>query len=441
VPLATGDVADLSPTKKELMMKKMLIIIALLVGLAGKILAAEDLPDDSVDHLSLATMMVYDAKYDRARDELNLVDQKKSDFDPARYFTIKGVLASKIHNDQSAIENFLKAIEATRAKDFSAPNARQNRQYLFSVGRGEKKEQIPKIDGAKVKQEKMEKLYIYLSQSYYHLGEYAKTVESLDLAGSRGRNRPTLFLLRAECYWKIKDTHRAIDTLNRGTTLFPEDPTLWQQKTRYFSELKLYQAAIESAKKTMVMSGVGETDFIFLAQLYAQAHRWDEAIHLLEKIQARFPASASIPMLLGQFYLKKGMPYTTASFFQAGAYRDGKYLQDAVEMMRRIKAYPRSIFLNSLMTDKIEKLRQKVAIFLDLGEYEKVIGLKDGLERYNILDDDSMRYAFAYASFMAKDYAAAEEYLGLINDQDLFMKGTVIRNNIERCRIDSLECL
>lgn len=422
-------------------MKNILTITFLLVAMAGKVLAAEDLQDDPVDHLSLATMMVYDAKYDRARDELNRVDQKKPDFDPARFFTIKGVLASKIQDDRSAIENFLKAIEATRAKDFSAPNARQNNQYLFSVGRGEKKEQAPKIDGAMVKQEKLEKLYIYLSQSYYRIGEYAKTVESLDLAGNSGRNQSTLFLLRAECYWKIKDAHRAIDALNRGVTLFPEDSTLWQQKIRYFTELNLYQAAIESAKKAMAMSVSGETDFIFLAQLYARDHRWDEAIHLLEKTQASFPASASIRMLLGHYYLKKGMPYATASFFQAGAYRDGRYLEDAVEMMRRIKAYPQSIFLNSLMTDKVEKLKQKVAIFLDRGEYEKVIGLKDGLERYNILDDDSMRYAFAYASFMAKDYAAAEDYLGLINDQDLFMKGTVIRNNIERCRINSVECL
>ena len=56
----------------------------------------------------------------------------------------------------------------------------------------------------------------------------------------------------------------------------------------------------------------------------------------------------------------------------------------------------------------MEKLKQLVAIYLDRGEFEKVIGLKDGLERYNLLEDDNLRYALAYSYYMAKDYPNAE---------------------------------
>jgi hypothetical protein len=92
------------------------------------------------------------------------------------------------------------------------------------------------------------------------------------------------------------------------------------------------------------------------------------------------------------------------------------------------------------MTDKVQKLQQKVAIYLDRGEFEKVIGLKDNLRRYNILEDDNIRYALAYSYYMAKDYPEAEFHLKRIQTAALFEQGIVILRNIERCREDITEC-
>jgi hypothetical protein len=58
-----------------------------------------------------------------------------------------------------------------------------------------------------------------------------------------------------------------------------------------------------------------------------------------------------------------------------------------------------------------------------------------------MLDDDNIRYAVAYAYYMAKDYEEAEVQLKKITDNELFSKATIIRKNIEKCQDNSMECI
>ncbi len=135
------------------------------------------------------------------------------------------------------------------------------------------------------------------------------------------------------------------------------------------------------------------------------------------------------------------MPHVTADLFEKGSFYDSTYLKEAAEMYRRNGELAHALYLNSMMTDKEEKTKQKVAIFISRGEFEKVIGLKDALDRYGLLTNDNMRYALAYAYYVVKDYENAEMHLKKIDDDELFSKATVIRKNIEKCKSNSLECI
>ncbi len=418
---------------------KNFIKLCLLISLSAS-LAAQDAKTE-VDHLAVATLLIYDGAYEKAKDELELVDKKSDEFDGAKYYTVKGVLASKTDDHKSAIKNYKEAIKATKTKVFKAPKSFSKEKYLFSIGSNQKEQKAPKFDAAKVKKEKLEKLYMYLSQSYFKIKDYENTAKSLDLAGDKGRERAALFTLRAECYWKIKQYSNAITALNKGSKLFPKDPTLQKQKFYYFADLGLYQAAIDNAKRYMKQTNAGVDEYIVLAQLLFEAKQADEAIKILEVAKAKFPKDPKSKILLGHIYLKKEMKHTTAYMFKTAAYNDTKYLKDAVEMHRRIKDYPHAIFLNSQITDKVEKLKQKLALHIDRGEFEKVIALIDALERYNMLKDDNIRYAVAYSYYMSKEYDKAEQNLKKIRDDQLFKKATIIRTNIEKCRNDAMECI
>jgi tetratricopeptide (TPR) repeat protein len=228
--------------------------------------------------------------------------------------------------------------------------------------------------------------------------------------------------------------------LNRGLELFPDEPALMKQKYYYLADLELYQSAIETARHYMAMIDADAGEYVILGQLLLEVGQEDEALKILETAKGKFPDNAKITMLTGHIYMEKEMNFTAAHFFKQGAYHDKKYLKDAVEMHRRIKDFSHAIYLNAQMSDNVEKLKQKVAIHLDRGEFEKVIGLKDDLERYDMLKDNNLRYAIAYSYYMAKDYPHAETHLKKIYDNELFAKGTVILRDIEKCRENSAEC-
>ena len=146
-------------------------------------------------------------------------------------------------------------------------------------------------------------------------------------------------------------------------------------------------------------------------------------------------------MLLGHLYMKKSMEFTTASLFEEASHYEHKYVKEAAELHRRVGLIPHAMYLNSQISDKKEKLKQKIALYVDRQEYEKVIGLIDALKRYKMLDNDTIRYAVAYAYYMAKDYEEAEVQLKKIRDDALFSKATIIRKNIEKCQDNSMECI
>ena len=110
-------------------------------------------------------------------------------------------------------------------------------------------------------------------------------------------------------------------------------------------------------------------------------------------------------------------------------------------MYRRSGDLAHAFYLNSKMTDKAEKTKQQVAIYVGREEFEKIIALKDALDRYGLLNDDAMRYALAYAYYVSRDYESAETHLKKIQDDELFSKATIIRKNIEKCKNNPMECL
>ena len=404
---------------------------------------SDDIPE--VDHLSLATMMVYDGKFDKANAELLEAKKYDKNLDMSKYYTIKGVIAMRQEKHTQAIGFLKKAVQATKEKVYKAPDPiKEKRKHLFSVGskpKAVKKLVTPIFDGEKIRKEQLQKLYSYLSQESYKVKDYQATITYLDLQGPSGRDQAAEYMLRADCYWKMKNKVSAIEMLTIGARAFPEDQSLLKQKFYYFTELGLYQEAIVSAKAYMKRAKPNAKEHMALAQMLLSGGQREEAIKVLEETKMLFPKEAKVDMLLGHLYLKKGMPYTTANLFEQGSYYEHKYTKEAAELYRRVGMIPHALYLNSQLSNKQEKLKQKIAIYVDRQEYEKIIGLIDGLKRYKMLDDDTIRYAVAYAYYMAKDYEEAEVQLKKITDNELFSKATIIRKNIEKCQDNSMECI
>jgi len=427
------------------MLKK--IITLLVVLFLTYSLQAKETEEQTINHMEIATIMYYDGKYDKALEELQQAKDSHTKIEWDKYYNMRGLIFLKNENYDSSINAFKKAIIATQQKVYEPPVEEQpKREYLFTVFSPKTKLEAPiakkpVFDPEKLRKDQIEEIYIYLSQAYYKAEQYINAVHALDSAGEKGRASASLFTLRAECYWKADQKGAAIDALSRGAKLFPNDATLLKQKFYYFAELKLYQAAIAAAKAYMQKMPANAQEYISLAQMLQGGGESEEAIKVLEEAKLKFPSSAKVHILLGHYYNQKDMPHVTANLFEEGSFYDANYLKEAAEMYRRNGELAHALYLNSMMTDKEEKTKQKVAIYIGKGEFEKIIGLKDALDRYGLLKNDNMRYALAYAYYMAKDYDRAEAELKKIEDDELFSKATVIRKNIEKCRSNSLECI
>ncbi|MHB0993465.1 MAG: tetratricopeptide repeat protein [Sulfurovum sp.] len=420
--------------------KTALCIVALCTFVEAK---ETEVPD--VDHLALASMMVYDGKFDKAYAELAEAKNTDKNLDMSKYYTIKSVIAMREQNHALAIDELKKAVEATKAKVYKAPEApKEKRKHLFSVASEPEVKPVstePPFDGEKIRHEELQKLYSHLSQESYKAERYLDTIKYLDLQGAAGRDEAAEYMLRADCYWKANDKAAAVDILSKGAKAFGSDQSLLKQKFYYYTELGLYQEAIVSAKAYMKRAAPNAKEYMALAQMLIAAGQREEAITLLEETKMLFPTEGQVNLLLGHLYMKNGMEFTTAGLFEEASYYEHKYVKEAAEVYRRVGLTPHALYLNSQITDKVEKLKQKIAIYVDREEYENIIGLIDALERYKMLDDDNIRYAVAYAYYMAKDYEEAEKQLKLITDDELFSKATIIRKNIEKCQNDSMECI
>ncbi|MGB5505645.1 MAG: hypothetical protein WBM70_03045 [Sulfurovum sp.] len=427
-------------------MLKQIITVTVFLFLTYSLQAKEP-EEQTINHMEIATIMYYDGKYGKALDEMQKAKESHTDIEWDKYHNMRGLIFLKEEKYDASIASFKEAIKATKVKVYVPPvEEKSKREYLFKVFSDEKKVEKPLVkkpvfDAEKLRKDQIEEIYIYLSQAYYKAEQYINAVHALDSAGEKGRNSASLFTLRAECYWKADQKGSAIDALSRGAKLFPKDATLLKQKFYYFAELKLYQASIDAAKAYMKKIPASAQEYISLAQMLQSGGESEEAIKVLEEAKLKFPSSAKIHILLGHYYNQKDMPHVTADLFEKGSYYDSTYIKEAAEMYRRNGELAHALYLNSMMTDKEEKTKQKVAIFIGKGEFEKIIGLKDALDRYGLLQNDNMRYALAYAYYMVKDYDRAEAELKKIEDDELFSKATVIRKNIEKCRSNSLECI
>ncbi len=424
------------------MINKLLQICSLLLIFSISSYANKNQEDIHLNHIALATLMIYDAKYDKARQELHLVDTNASSYDAANYYTVLGVLNSKQNRTKEAIKAFKQAIQATKIKEFKAPKKEKQKEFLFSIASKETNTEVSSTYDAEAKKRaKSQQLYMYLTQEYYKLKDYKNTVSSLENAKEKGKSRAGLFTLKAECYYKMKEYSKAINALNEGIQHFKKNKKLLKQKFYYFADLGLYQAAIQTAQEYIKLFKGDAKEYVTLAQVLIGANEIESAIKLLEEAKLKFPKEPKLSVLLGHMYLKKDMKHIAASLFEKGSYYDKKYLKDAVEMHRRAGNNLHALYLNAQNIDKVEKLKQKIAIYLNAGEYRKIIGLSKALKRYKMLDDDNLRYALAYAYYMAQDYKKAENELKFISDSELFNKATLIRKNIEQCTNNSLECL
>jgi tetratricopeptide (TPR) repeat protein len=376
--------------------------ILLVLALLGAAPVQADSKAEDVDYLALAALMLRDGNIDRAIVALDQVDAGAEGVDLVRYYTLRGMAHMRRNEFEPARDALNQAVAAGEASAI---------------------------------------VHVYLAQVNFELKDYAATIESLDRAGAAVARVPSVYHMRAQCYWLLDDPVMALATLDQAAVVFPEDSTFVRRKVFYLVDLGLFKEAVVEGRQYLEGSAGRLEDYVALGNALRSSGELEEAAHFLERAQLLYPESTDIKKVLAHVYIQREEMTAAADILYQASLLDPTLLGEAAELYRRSGQTYRALTLNSQILDQAEKLRQRLALYLELQNFEQAAAMETPLRRVGLLEDEDLRYAIAYALFKTGEFQQAELHLAALNRPDLFRKAAELRRAIQDCVQDSWKCL
>lgn len=377
------------------------LLIVFILGNYFSIGWAAENKSQPTDFIELAAVMLKDGHSDRALLALQSVDLKDKKTDLARFYTLQGLAYMNLNDFVAAKDSLQLAVKNG-----------QNDSVIF----------------------------VYLAQVHYALKEYRDTIQSIDKAGEAAKKAP-LLTLKAQAYWHLKEAAAAINTLDEGQRLYPKDFSFLRRKVFYFVELGLYHEATNLGRQYLKQSKAAAEDYIAIGNALRLSKQYQEALDILEIARLQFPNNEVVAKLLAHTYLDQGKLNSAAFILEQAALLNSSLQAEAAEIYRRAGRFHKALTLNESIRDQKVKLKQRLSLFLALKQFERAANMESSLYRSGLLDDQEVRYAFAYALFSSGRFPEANKHLDHLKDAELFRKGTELRRLMEICKTESWQCI
>lgn len=352
-------------------------------------------PQEPVEFLSLAAVLIGDGNYQRARNILARVDTEAEEIDLARYHTLAGLVALNLDELPLAATEFESAIAAGQ----SDPVIR-----------------------------------LYLAQAYFGQALYERTLEQLDQAGADATRVPSVFLMRGQAHWELQNYAAAWEVLGQGRTEFPDRAGDFARRQVFMLvDQGLYQEAADQGLQ-FLESGLGNSDdAVAIGNALRETGQYQQAAVILERARLTAPDNVMLGKVLSHVYLDQGRELAAADVMRTTALYDNGLASDAAELYKRAGWLIQALSLNAQVIDQPKKLKQRLGLFLELNRFEQAAGMEQDLVRVGLLGDEDIRYALAYALFKAGDFERAEQHLQQLSRSDLFRRAVELRRAMEQC--------
>jgi len=362
-----------------------------------------------VDHLGLAALLISDGNLNRAEAILNDLSKPNNDgevieLDYAQYHLLKGLLAFKLGDYEEA-----------------------EVEYELSIEQGQ--------------QDKL--IHIYLAQTHYALNEFQLALMDIENSQEVGEAMASVYSLKAQCHWKLTEYNLAWVALDQGVAQFPSETRFDRQKIYYLIEKGLYQTAIKLAKEYLANNANTESmvkEYIALGRALRESGQMALATEVLEKAKLLFPQSVPVATELAHVYLKKEQTLSASDIFAQAFILEPKLAADTAELYRQAGRLYRALNINSEISDQKAKMKQRLAILVELSDFESVAAMGSALERLGLYQNQDILYAHAYSLYRTGDFEQARVQLSGLTRPDLFRKATELRSAMEKCEGATWQC-
>lgn len=282
-------------------------------------------------------------------------------------------------------------------------------------------------------------LYIYKGQSLYGLSKFQAAITSFQKAGNLAFEIPSIIMVKAKAYWQLGLRKKAWSVIDDGISRYPNDFRFPFMQVGYLLELNLFQQAFDRISD-LVAVNESKRDLLRFPQILAKYGEIDEAIRILEALNLKFPNDERILSSLAYGYAQDEQILVAATIFEDLARNHQRYFYQAAEMYRRAERFEYALNLNERVIDQKEKFKQRLAIYIAKGDFDRASRCERDLLRLGLLEQEELRYALAYAYFRAGSYKRAEKHLSYISESDLFNKSLRLRKEIMKCLDRDFTC-
>ncbi len=363
-----------------------------------------DEPDQAsatVDPLALAARLLHDGHPDRALNVLQEADSEAVEVERARFFTLRGLAHAASENDPAARRDFERAVEL-----------------------GEKDPAV----------------FLQLARACFALADYRATLEALGQAKRVARSEPAAWLMRAESLWNVGERGRALAVLAQGERRFPQRAEFQRGQLFYLIELELYREALRVSERYLQRAGVGADDYVAVGEALRAAGQHERAQLLLEEARLRFSRDERVLVQLAHAYLDANKKLAGALVFEQAARLDPKYHLEVAELYKEAGLLHRAAWHNAKVLDQTAKTKQRLSLLVESEDFEAVAAMLPKLGRLQLLSDENVRYALAYAFFKTGRFSDAETQLKAMTDPQLFDAAMQLRKVMQRCREAGWQC-
>jgi len=351
--------------------------------------------EEELERLPLAALLIGDGNYERARQVLAAVDLDDPELDRVRYHTLSGLIALNLNELALAVGEFRAAIDAGQDEPV---------------------------------------VWLYLAQAHYGQEQFIETLYALDRAGPDATRIPSVYLIRSQSHWQLEEYEAAWQVLAEGRRIFPDRAGEFARRQVFLLvDQGLYQEAADQGRRYLAERSAGPEDALAIGNALRQSGQYDEAARILETARLANPEQVNLSRLLAHTYLASDRVLGAAEVLRQAAIYDPALLSEAAELYRRAGWLMEALTLNAGIIDQSQKLKQRLAILIELQRFDQAAAMEADLTRTGLLEDEDIRYALAYAHFKSGDFEQAEAQLSRLERADLFRKALELRRVMEQC--------
>ncbi len=280
---------------------------------------------------------------------------------------------------------------------------------------------------------------LYLARAQFQNGRFDKCATHYKNGISSALITDDDVIHYSSCEQKNKSPERAWAVLSQGLKS-RISLSILQAVNDFLLAEKLANVATQISLEWLALHSKQSADFITIAEIFNKASHPRGRLSVLEMGRVKHPLDLDLNLHLNQVYYEKGMTLAVEEGFARASLVDGKYAYHAAETNRQAGRYERSQFFNASIPDEKERLKQKLAIYVDKGQFALIASMEPALQRTSLINDDEVRYALAYSLVRTGQYQRPLGYLAKITNKDLLEKTVILRNALAECVEKNTTC-